>query len=110
MIKNIVEKLILASAFLFSSIQVTSAEHLSKGKILEIRADEGGRIEIVRESPTHPEECSNAKDFYFFSDEETLPMLAIILTAYQSGRDITFKTNSCGGEGYINRIYGVVLE
>lgn len=107
--QNIVEKLILAFAFLISSIQVTSAEHLSKGKILEIRANESGRIEIVRESSTH-KECSNAKDFYFFSDEETLSMLAIILTAYQSGRDITFKTNSCGGEGYINRIYGVILE
>ena len=85
-------------------------KHLSKGKILKIRANENGRIEIVRESPTYPEEYSNAQNFFFFSDEETLPMLSIILTAYQSGRDVTFKTNSCGGESYINKIYGVVLE
>ena len=109
--KITVEKLILAFVFLISSTSSANAEYVSKGKIVEIRVGEKGSIGIVRESNANQENCSDARKFFISGTyENSMPMLTAILAAYQSNREVTFQTNSCGGEGYTNRIFGVVLE
>ena len=109
--KKIAKKLILTSAFLIFNMGAANADYVSKGKIVEIRVNERGSVDIVRESNPNQDECSNANSFFMGRvHEERMPMFAAILSAYQADKEVTFKTNSCGGEGYINRIQGVMLE
>ena len=94
--KRIVLAIVLALAFFTSSIQITNAEaeNISEGKILEMRVTER-IIRVFQENATYPQECDNDRYFIIFnSGKGDFSLLDVLLTAYQSGWDVRFKTSS----------------
>ena len=106
------KKIVLALAFLTLGIQVANAEaeNISEGKILEMRVTERF-IRVFQENATYPQECDNDRYFIILNPGKgDFSLLDVLLTAYQSGRDVRFKTSSECVDGIYAQIEEIWLK
>ena len=105
------KKIVLALAFLTLGIQVANAEaeNISKGKILEMRVTERF-IRVFQENATYPQECDSQYFIVLKPGKGDFSLLDVLLTAYQSGRDVRFKTSSECVDGIYAQIEEIWLK
>ena len=114
MINTKIKSIIFTATILFFS-QITPSNardtNLITGKIAKIHLGEG-RIRVFLQDETYPEQCKSNVEFFLLpgGTEDRLAFLMTILTAYQSNKEISFKTVADCPSGQAGFVDDAILQ
>lgn len=114
MINTKIKSIIFAATILlFSQITPSNARdtNLITGKIAKIYVEEG-RIRVFLQNATYPEQCNSSVEFFLLrgGSDGKLAFLMTVLTAYQSNKEISFKTVADCPSGQAGLVDDAILQ